>query len=100
MNSLKGKWILIDGGDSYKVGQVAEVNGDYVLIRLRVNSGCPIETFYNVYHISELSCECRECVNSYFFDNEEQLQRWITWVNKTDDNVISIRSSPPTPKKK
>ena len=90
MNLLKDKFLIIDRGDNYSVGQVVEINNDYILIRIRTKSDCPVD-FYHVYHIGELSCECRECMNSYFFETEAEMQEWITWTEKVVDfNVVSF----------
>ena len=87
MNSLKNKFLVIDHGDQYIIGQVAEVNGDYILIRIQVRSDCPTD-FYHVYHIGELSCECRECINTYFFDNETQMKKWLAWIDNPGEKII------------
>lgn len=89
MNVLKDKWLLIDRGDHYTIGQIAEVNGDYILVRVQVKSDAPTD-YYNVYHIGELSCECRQCVNTLFFDSEAQMKKWIAWIDNPDDKVIPI----------
>ena len=88
MKSLKDKFLLIDRGDNFVTGQVADVNGDYVLILMQTKLDCP--KFYHVYHISELTCDCRECVNSYFFDNRDELEKWVAWIDPADDNIIPI----------
>ena len=84
-----GKFLLIDRGEHYIIGQVAEINGDYILMKVQAKSDCPTD-FYHVYHIGELSCECRECVNSYFFDSEDQLQKWIAWIDNPNEKIIPI----------
>ena len=89
MNSLKGLWVLIDRNENYMIGQVAEINGDYILVRMQTRSDCPTD-FYHVFHISELSCECRECVNSYFFDDEVQLKKWLAWIDSPNEKIIPI----------
>lgn len=91
MKSLKDKWILIDKGEHYLTGQIIDIDGDYILVRMRrISSECPL--FSHLFHISELSCDCRECVNSLFFDDEKKLDAWIKFVDDRDsnNNVVSI----------
>ncbi|SRR6266704_3419628 len=94
MQSLKNKWILIDKGDHYLVGQVTDIEGDYILVRMRqIVAECP--GYSDLFQISELSCECRDCINSHFFDDEKKLNAWIKFVdqeNEIKNNVISIDS--------
>ncbi len=93
MHALKGLWILLDKGEHYHVGQVAAVDGEYILVKLRPSEG---PAFHHLYHIGELSCECRECVNSFFFDTEKELEEWITFINKPDNsNVITLGPTKP-----
>jgi len=97
MESLKGMWLLLDRGDSYIVGHVVDVSGDYLKVSMKTKSDYPT-AFYTVYHISELTCECRECVTSYFFDNEAKLKAWIDWIDRPEDNIVKMVV--PTDKKK
>lgn len=94
MQSLRDKWILVDKGEHYLVGQVTDIEGDYILVRMRqLDNKCP--WYFNMFHISELSCDCRECVNSLFFDDEDKLNAWIKFVdqeNEIKNNVVSIDS--------
>jgi len=94
MQSLKNLWILIDKGENYLVGKVADVDGEYILVRMRqIVLECP--EYFNLFHISELSCDCRDCVNSHFFDDEDQLNAWIKFIdqeNENNNNVVSIDS--------
>lgn len=94
MKSLQDKWILIDKGNTYLVGQVIDIDDDYILVRMRQSdTKCPV--YSSLFHISELSCDCRECINSLFFYDEEELDSWIEFVeNKTNENnnVVSIDS--------
>ena len=100
MNSLIGKWILMDRGEHYLIGHITDVNGDYIMIQMKPKTGSP--DFYHLYHIGELSCDCRECINSYFFDTEEQLTTWAAWIDKPDENNIVLldkKAAPPWEKK-
>ncbi len=91
MQSLRNKWILIDKGEHYLIGQIIDVlNCEYLFVRMRpVNKETPVIS--NVFHISELSCDCRNCINSVFFNTEKELDTWIKFVERGNvSNVVSI----------
>jgi hypothetical protein len=85
-NGIVGLWVYISNDDHYKTGYVRAAVGDFHwLVRMQSfgNSGLSV---------TELVC-IDQLHESFYFDSEEELNKWIEWLDKPDDSkprVVSI----------
>lgn len=85
-----GKWVCVNDGGHYNVGQVVAVVGvDFALVKIRPVYGPPTMRLY----------EMSEFTNgSPLFDTEKELDEYIAWFETPDENKPKIVHFQPTGK--
>ena len=85
---LIGKWVVIDEGDSFRVGEVKGIVGDAAYVSIRC------EAVHKHPQISQLIplVSLQEKYN-FFFDTEEQLDAWTEWLDTPSDDPKIVEFS-------
>lgn len=80
-----GKWVLIDSGEHYNTGQIADVVCEcFVLVKIRpFNDVPPRMALFDLSSLMDDSC-------SSFFNTEQELDAFVTWLDTPQEGKLKV----------
>jgi hypothetical protein len=81
---MLGKWVLIDDGEYYQVGEITFTTNEYAFVRMRPPNGC---VYYRLYDLMHLAAN-----ETMFFESEKELDAFIEWIEKDSSPKLKVVS--------
>ena len=79
-----GKWVMVDEGEYYQVGEVTALYTDYIFVRLRPPDPTMVP-HYRLFHFQDLFQSM-----TFFFDTEAELDAFIASFEEGSEPKLKL----------